>query len=150
MRILFPYGPYSEGWATLAERVALDTGYAADDKLTLLAQLRKRLENANRAYMSVQAHCNGWDQEQVHRVSIEVSLLAPQFAKSLWGRLMRSPMQMTSYMLGSLMFTKVYEVERKRLGKGFRTLYFMDTILTAGPIPIDEFPSIFESGVRGK
>jgi uncharacterized protein (DUF885 family) len=150
VRILFPYGPYSEGWATLAERVALDAGYAADDKLTLLAQLRKRLENANRAYMSVQAHCNGWDREQVNRVSIEVSLLAPQFTKSLWGRLMRSPMQITSYMLGSMMFTEVYEAELKRLGEDFQTRHFMDTILRTGPIPIDEFPSIFESSDRGK
>ena len=143
VRILFPFGLYSEGWATLCERVALEAGWDNGNKLTLLAQLRKRLENANRAYTSVQAHCRDWDEEQVLEFSVKTSLLAPQFAKSLWGRLMRSPMQITSYFLGYLMFDEVYEAEKKRLGPKFKTLDFMDIILRAGPVPIDEFPAIF-------
>lgn len=143
VRILFPYGLYSEGWATLCERVALEAGWDNGNKLTLLAQLRKRLENANRAYTSVQAHCRGWSEEQVLEFSVKTSLLAPQFAKSLWGRLMRSPMQITSYFLGYKKFDEIYEAEKKRLGPKFRTLDFMDTILRAGPVPIDEFPAIF-------
>jgi uncharacterized protein (DUF885 family) len=145
VRILFPYGLYSEGWATLCERVALDAGWDDYNKLTYLAHLRKRIENANRAYTSVQVHCNGWDQEKVHEFSVNTSLLAPQFAKSLWGRLMRSPMQITSYFLGTQQFTELYENEKKRLGDKFRTLDFMDTVLRAGPIPLDEFPTIFRN-----
>lgn len=144
VRILFPYRPYSEGWATLCEHIALTAGWDDFNKLTKLAQLRKRLENANRAYMSIQVHCNGWDKEQVLDFSINTSLLAPQFAKSLWGRLMRSPIQITSYFLGYHMFHEVYEAEKKRRGKDFSVLNFMDTILHAGPIPIDEFPAIFK------
>jgi uncharacterized protein (DUF885 family) len=143
VRILFPYGLYSEGWATLCERVALEAGWDDRNKLTRLAQLRKRLENANRAYTSVQAHCRGWDEEQVLAFSVETSLLAPQFAKSLWGRLMSSPMQITSYFLGYKQFDEIYEAEKERLGDAFNTREFMDTILRAGPIPIDEFPAVF-------
>ena len=145
VRILFPYGLYSEGWATLCERVALDAGWDNHNKLTYLAHLRKRIENANRAYTSVQVHCNGWDREKVHAFSVDTSLLAPQFAQSLWGRLMRSPMQITSYFLGTQKFTELYENERKRLGDEFRNIDFMDTVLRAGPIPLDEFPAIFKN-----
>jgi uncharacterized protein (DUF885 family) len=145
VRILFPYGLYSEGWATLCERVALDAGWDNHSKLTYLAHLRKRIENANRAYTSVQVHCNGWDQKKVHEFSVNTSLLAPQFAKSLWGRLMRSPMQITSYFLGTQKFTELYENEKKRLGDKFRNIDFMDTVLRAGPIPLDEFPAIFKN-----
>jgi len=144
VRILFSYRPYSEGFATLCERIALEAGWDDFNKLTKLAQLRKRLENANRAYTSIQAHCNGWDEEHVLEFSINTSLLAPQFAKSLWGRLMRSPIQITSYFLGYHMFDAVYEVELERRGTNFVTLDFMDTILQAGPIPIDEFPAVFK------
>jgi hypothetical protein len=144
VRILFPYGLYSEGWATLCEKVALDAGWDNNNKLTYLAHLRKRIENANRAYTSVQVHCNGWDRKKVDEFSIQTSLLAPQFAKSLWGRLLSSPMQITSYFLGTQKFTELYENEKKRLGPKFRTLDFMDTVLRAGPIPLDEFPAIFE------
>ncbi len=145
VRILFPYGLYSEGWATLCEKVALDAGWDNHNKLTYLAHLRKRIENANRAYTSVQVHCNGWDQDKTHEFSVSTSLLAPQFAKSLWGRLMRSPMQITSYFLGTQKFYELYENEKKRLGDKFRNIDFMDTVLRAGPIPLDEFPAIFKN-----
>lgn len=144
VRILFPYGLYSEGWATLCERVALDAGWDHHNKLTYLAHLRKRIENANRAYTSVQVHCHGWDEDNVNEFSVGTSLLAPQFAKSLWGRLLSSPMQITSYFLGTQQFTRLYENERKRLGERFRIVDFMDTVLRAGPIPIDEFEAIFK------
>ncbi len=144
VRILFLYDPFTEGWATLCEEVALDAGYAEGEWLTLIAQLRKRLENANRAFTSVQAHCNGWSEEEVYRFSIESSLLAPQFAKSLWGRLMDSPMQMITYMLGSLELSEIYEAEKIRLGEDFRIRDFMDTLIRTGPIPSDEYPAILE------
>jgi len=145
VRRLFPYALYSEGWATLCEKVALDAGWDNNHKLTRLAQLRKRLENANRAYTSVKAHCYGWDREKVLEFSINTSLLDPQFAKSLWGRLMCSPLQITTYFLGTQKFTFLLEAEKKRKGEKFRTIDFMDTILRAGPIPLDEFPEIFKS-----
>ena len=142
VRILFPYRPFIEGWATFTERVVLDAGYAEGDWLTRFAQLRKRLENANRAYMSVQAHCNGWTSEQVTEFSIETSLLAPQFAKSLWGRLMRSPMQIITYMLVGVELQEIYDAEVARLGAAFDTKRFMDTILRTGPVPSAELAAI--------
>lgn len=145
VRRLFPHPLYSEGWATLCEKVALDAGWDDGHKLTRLAQLRKRLENANRAYTSVQAHCNGWDQEKVLEFSINTSLLAPQFAKSLWGRLMSSPLGITTYFLGLQEFASLLEAEKKRQGEKFRTIEFMDTILRTGPVPLDEFPEIFKN-----
>ena len=144
IRLVFPYGPYIEGWATFVERVLLDEGWQAGKHLTYLAHLRKRLENANRTYTSVQAHCNGWTPAQVRQFSIETSLLAPQFAKSLWGRIERSPMQLTSYYYGGAQFSELLQKEKQRLGSSFNLKLFMDTIMKAGPIPVDEFYSIFK------
>lgn len=143
IRLMFPFGIYTEGWATFTEKVLLDAGWEKENPLTLLAHLRKRLENANRAYTSVQVHCNGWSQDQVLKFSEETSLLAPQFAKSLWGRITNSPMQLTSYFLGGKQFTELLESEKKRLGNAFDLKFFMDTIMQSGPIPIDEFYTIF-------
>ena len=143
IRLLFPYGPFTEGWATLCEGVVIEAGWDNNNKLTLLAQLLKRLENANRAYMSVQVHCNNWTKEKMMEFSVNTCLLAPQFAKSLWGRLMSSPMQMTSYFVGYHQLAKLYEEEKERLGERFKTLNFMDTILRTGAIPVDEFRNIF-------
>jgi hypothetical protein len=145
LRLLFPYGIFIEGWATFTEKVLLDAGWEKDNHLTLLAHLRKRLENANRSYTSVQVHCNGWNQEQVLKFSTETSLLAPQFAKSLWGRIMNSPMQLTSYYLGGAQFTQLLATEKQRLGDKFNLKLFMDTVMKAGPIPIDEFYNLFKN-----
>jgi uncharacterized protein (DUF885 family) len=147
VRLLFPYGTYTEGWATFTERVLLDAGWEKENKLTLLAHLRKRIENANRAYTSVQVHTNGWTQEQVMEFSTKTSLVAPQFAKSLWGRLMSSPMQLTSYFLGGAQFTALLAAEKERLGSEFNLTLFMDTIMKAGPIPIEEFNNIFSQTI---
>jgi uncharacterized protein (DUF885 family) len=141
-RIFFPYEPYIEGWATLVEKIALDAGWDDYDRLTYLAHLRKRLENANRAYTSVQVHCFGWTEEEVLRFSEEESMLAPQFAKSLWGRLERSPMQMTSYFLGADRLTRILEAEKERLGESFDVRAFNDAILRAGPVPFDLIPEV--------
>lgn len=147
LRSLFPYGIYIEGWATFTEKVLLDAGWEEGNHLTLLAHLRKRLENANRSYTSVQVHCNGWNQNQTLKFSTETSLLAPQFAKSLWGRITNSPMQLTSYYLGGAQFTQLLKTEKERLGDKFELKLFMDTVMKAGPIPIDEFNSIFKKTI---
>lgn len=147
IRMLFPYGIYIEGWATFTEKVLLDAGWEEGQHLTLLAHLRKRLENANRSYTSVQVHCNGWNEEQVMDFSTETALVAPQFAKSLWGRIMNSPLQLTSYYLGGAQFTDLLKSEEQRLGDRFNLKLFMDTIMKAGPIPIEEFYPIFEKSI---
>ncbi len=144
IRLLFPYAVYFEGWATFTERVLLDAGWEKDNPLTFLAHLRKRLENANRAYTSMQVHCKNWTPEQVMEFSTKMALLAPQFAKSLWGRIMRSPMQLTSYFLGGQQFTDLLVAEKERLGEQFDLKEFMDTIMQIGPIPIDEFAGVFK------
>jgi len=148
VRILFPYRPFIEGWATFTERIVLDAGYAEGDWLTRFAQVRKRLENANRALMSVRAHCQGWSEAQVTEYSIGTSLLAPQFAASLWGRLMRSPMQIITYMLVGIELREIYESEVERLGDNFDLKGFMDTILRTGPVPSDELKAILGSTIE--
>lgn len=38
----------------------------------------------------------------------------------------------------------MYDQEQERLGENFDLKLFMDTIMKTGPIPIDEFFSIFK------
>ncbi len=81
-------------------------------------------------------------------LSTKTALVAPQFAKSLWGRIMNSPLQLTSYYLGGAQFTELLKSEEQRLGDRFNLKLFMDTIMKAGPIPIEEFYPIFEESIQ--
>lgn len=136
VRSLFGDGLYVEGWATLCEVIALDAGWHGDTPLDRLAHLRKRLENAVRAYVSSKVHCRGWAQQQVTRFAVEEGLLAPQFAVNLWDRVAASPLQLTSYFLGFRYFSELLSDEKERLGDDFSMQVFSDTILQAGAVPL--------------
>ncbi len=137
VRSLFGDGLYVEGWATLCEVIALDAGWHGDVPLDRLAHLRKRLENAVRAYVSSKVHCRGWTQQQVTRFAVEEGLLAPQFAVNLWNRVTASPLQLTSYFLGFRHFQTLLDEEKERLGDHFSMRRFSDTILQAGAVPLE-------------
>ena len=137
IRSLFANGVYVEGWGTFSEELMLDAGWGDYQKLTRLAHLRKRLENATRAYVSVMVHDQGWDKEQLMEFATQRGLLAPQFAINLWNRVMNNPLQITSYFLGFHGFRELWNTEQARLGDSFSTREFVDSVLQAGPIPID-------------
>ena len=145
IRSLFCGSLYAEGWATLCEQLTLDAGWNKDNKLTRLAHYRKILENATRAYTSVQVHCNGWNKDQLTDFAVNTGLLAPQFAVNLWHRVIGSPFQLTSYFLGFKAFAAVYEQEKKKKGEAFSLYDFSKKILYAGSLPIDMLPELFDN-----
>ena len=68
LRSLFANGVYVEGWGTFSEELMLDAGWDDHNRLTRLAHLRKRLENATRAYVSVMVHVHDWNEEAGHGI----------------------------------------------------------------------------------
>jgi uncharacterized protein (DUF885 family) len=143
IRPLFGCSLFAEGWATLCEQLTLDAGWNNNNNLTRLAHLRKILENATRAYVSVKVHCNGWDKEKLTGFAVNTGLLAPQFAINLWHRVIGSPFQLTSYFLGFKAFSNVYEQEKKKAGENFSLYDFSKKILYTGSLPIDMLPDLF-------
>lgn len=142
VRALFDDGLYVEGWGSLCEVLALNAGWNDFSPLDRLAHLRKRLENAVRAFVSARVHGEGWDRERVIRFAVEEGWLAPQFADNLWDRVMSDPLQLTSYFLGFKRFSALLEAERERQGEKFRLRRFCDTVLRAGAVPIDALAAL--------
>ncbi|MYH69612.1 MAG: DUF885 domain-containing protein, partial [Gammaproteobacteria bacterium] len=83
LRSLFGNGVYIEGWGTFSEELMLNAGWDEHNRLTRLAHLRKRLENATRAYVSVMVHVEDWNKDQVMDFAVTRGLLPPQFALNL-------------------------------------------------------------------
>ena len=137
LRSLFGNGVYIEGWGTFSEELMLDAGWDDHNRLTRLAHLRKRLENATRAYVSVMVHVHDWNKDQVMEFAVTRGLLPPQFALNLWVRVMNNPLQIPSYFLGFHGFRALWTEENRRLGEDFKTRDFVDKVLRAGPVPID-------------
>ncbi len=144
LRTLFSNSVYVEGWGTFSEELMLNAGWDDHNRLTRLAHLRKRLENATRAYVSVMTHVHGWNNQQVMEFAVTRGLLPPQFALNLWVRAMNNPMQIPSYFLGFHGFKALWEEQNQRLGENFNPRQFVDSVLRAGPAPMDLLSSVFK------
>ena len=144
LRSLFGNGIYIEGWGTFSEELMLDAGWDDHNRLTRLAHLRKRLENATRAYVSVMVHVEDWNKDQVMDFAVTRGLLPPQFALNLWVRVLNNPLQIPSYFLGFHGFRTLWAEENRRLGESFNTRDFVDKVLRAGPVPIDVLSSLIK------
>jgi hypothetical protein len=140
VRSLFPNGAYTEGWGSFVEELTLDAGWADNAPLTRLAHLRKRLENATRAYVSVQVHTAGWERERVLSFARDEGLLAPQFAENLWQRVVNSPLQITDYYVGWAQFKALYAAR----GDG-PLRDWVDAVLRAGPVPLELLPPLLDN-----
>ncbi|MEJ2534945.1 MAG: DUF885 family protein, partial [Gammaproteobacteria bacterium] len=137
VRSLFSNGAYTEGWGSFVEELMLDAGWADDAPLTRLAHLRKRLENATRATVSVQVHTAGWDRDRVLAFARDEGLLAPQFAENLWQRVVNSPLQITDYYVGWSQFQALFAAREDGPLRDW-----VDMVLRAGPVPLELLPAL--------
>jgi len=146
IRGLFSNPYYSEGWASFVEVLMLEAGWGDGNKLTRLAHLRKRLENATRAYISVMVHTQGWSRERVIEFASKRGLLPAQFAENLWDRVsgLYMSLQLTSYFVGYHEFDALWQEEQQRLGENFVTREFVDSVLATGSVPMSALREIIQ------
>jgi uncharacterized protein (DUF885 family) len=143
VRTLFSDGAYVEGWGSFSEELMLDAGWADNAPLTRLAHLRKRLENATRAYVSVMVNSAGWGQEEVRDFAVTEGLLAPQFAINLWHRVVNTPLQITTYFRGYRRFVELWKA-RESLQPALGEREWVDAVLRAGPVAMADLPGILK------
>ena len=136
IRALFTGDDFTEGWASFVEQMTLDHGFDGDRPLTRMAHLRKRLENAVRAYVSVQVHCRGWGADELGAFAVDTGLLPPQFAENLWQRALLTPIQLPSYFVGFRVFDAVYRGGRDALDDDFSTKAFNNAVVSSGGMPM--------------
>jgi len=148
VRPLFVGDDFSEGWASFVEQMTLDAGFDDDQPLTRMAHLRKRLENAVRAYVSVQVHCRGWSRDQLSAFAVETGLLPPQFAENLWHRALLSPIQLPSYFIGFRVFDDHLRTEQARLGEHFSIKAFNNAVVDSGGIPMEMVGEYLEAELQ--
>jgi len=142
MRSLFFDDLYAEGWATFSQKAMLDAGWAGNDKLVLLANLRTLLRTTASAINAVKIHCGEWDIDRAAEFAEEYGLVSPLDSQFLKYRIMNYPFLTLSYFLGYRELERFYESERERLGEAFNLQEFMDKILEAGTVPMYAIPEI--------
>jgi uncharacterized protein (DUF885 family) len=148
LRPIFAGDDFTEGWASFCEQMTLDAGWDDDRPLTRMAHLRKRLENAVRAWVSVQVHCRGWTHDRVRTFAVETGLLPPQFADNLRQRTLLAPIQLPSYMVGFRAFDRAWRLEQARLGSGFSPKAFNNAVVDSGGVPLELLTEVVTAGAE--
>lgn len=133
-----------EGYATLCQKVMLDSGWGGNNKLVYLAHLFSQMRINSSALYSVKVHCEGWDIDRAADFAEENGLSRPEASGLTWNRVMNFPFDTLAYSIGYRELSRYYTSEKERLGDSFVLQEFMDKLLEAGEVPLYAIPDILK------
>jgi len=133
-----------EGYATLCQKVMLDSGWGDNNKLVYLAHLLSQMRIISGALYSIKVHCEGWDIDKAAEFAVEYGLSKPEVSDQSWDRVMNGPFNILAYSIGYRELNKHYMDEKERLGDAFVLQKFMDKLLAAGAVPLYAVPEILK------
>ena len=127
---------YSEGWGLYSEKLAKDMGLYTDPYRDF-GRLQLELHRAIRLVVDSGLHHKRWTREQAIKYVEDNSADAPGGIVKAIERYIIFPGQATAYMVGRLKISGLRDKAQKALGKKFDVRGFHDTVLKAGPVPLD-------------
>lgn len=127
---------YTEGWAVYSEVLAREIGFY-EDPYSDFGRLSMELWRAARLVVDTGLHAMGWDMQQAIDYLTENTPNPRGDAVKAAERYIVLPGQATAYTIGMLKILELRSEAKERLGKEFDIRDFHDTILRAGPLPLD-------------
>lgn len=127
---------YSEGWGLYSEKLAKDMGLYTDP-VRDFGRLQLELHRAIRLVVDSGLHHKRWTREQAIKYIEDNSADAPGGIVKAIERYIVYPGQATAYMVGRLKISGLRDKAQKALGRRFDVRGFHDTVLKAGPVPLD-------------
>ncbi len=124
-----------EGWGLYTEDLMYRHGFYPDDRYRL-AQLRMRLWRCARVIIDSSIHCKGMTEEQAVDLLVKEVGLEKVGAQSEVRRYTTSPTQPSSYILGWLELTDLYDTYKAKMGAAFSERDFHDQLLSLGSLPV--------------
>ena len=130
------YTAYSEGWGLYAEKLCKEMG-AYQDPYRDFGRLQLELHRAIRLVVDSGLHHKRWTREQAIKYVEDNSADAPGGIVKAIERYVVYPGQATAYMVGKLKIEELRARAQAALGPRFDIRGFHDTVLLAGPVPLD-------------
>ncbi len=127
---------YVEGWGLYTERLADEMGLYSND-LARLGILSFDSWRAGRLVVDTGLHAKGWSRQQAIDFFMENSPQAPNNIVNEVDRYIGYTGQALAYKLGQREILRLREQARATLGAKFDIKGFHDTVLEAGPVPLD-------------
>ena len=139
---------YSEGWGLYSEKLAKDMGLYTDPYRDF-GRLQLELHRAIRLVVDSGLHHKRWTREQAIKYVEDNSADAPGGIVKAIERYIIFPGQATAYMVGRLKISGLRDKAQKALGRKFDVRGFHDTILKAGPVPLDVLEEQVDGWIAG-
>src|SRR5690606_24169321 len=100
LRAVLWSGPFVEGWAVYAERIAIDAGYLDEDPLMRLINLKWYLRTVTNAIIDQAIHVEGMTRDEALRLMIEGAFQEEREAAGKWTRAQLTSTQLSTYFVG--------------------------------------------------
>ena len=132
----FGNSAYSEGWALYAEQVADEMGVYARDPLARAGYLQSLLFRAARLVVDTGIHHKRWTRAQATQYMVDTIGYPATRSQREVERYFVSPGQANTYKVGHVVWVKLREDARKKLGSKFQIADFHDAALLYGNMPM--------------
>ena len=137
VKAMFGNGAMVEGWAVYAERMMLESGYAADEQPEMWLMYGKwNLRVVANTILDYAAHTMDMTEEQALDLMMREAFQERTEATEKWKRMRLSQVQLTSYFAG---YAEIYDFREERkaaLGDAFDLREFHNEFLSYGRAPV--------------
>jgi uncharacterized protein (DUF885 family) len=138
---------YCEGWALYTERLCDELGLYSGD-LERFGMLSFDAWRACRMVVDTGMHHQGWSRDRAVGFMRDNTALSQSNIDNEIDRYIAWPGQATAYMVGRMRIRALRQRAQQRLGPRFDLRAFHDTVLTAGPVPLDTLDDLVEGWVQ--
>jgi uncharacterized protein (DUF885 family) len=130
------YTAYVEGWALYSEKLGKDAGFY-QDPYSDYGRLEADAWRAIRLVVDTGVHSQHWTRDQMVQYFHDHSNIDETTIQSEVDRYIAWPGQALAYKVGQLKILELRARAQKALGDKFDIRAFHDTVLDAGPLPLD-------------
>jgi Uncharacterized protein conserved in bacteria len=130
------YTAYSEGWGLYAEHLGKDAGFY-QDPYSDYGRLEADIWRAIRLVVDTGVHSKHWTRDQMVQYFHDHSNIDETSIQSEVDRYVAWPGQALAYKIGQLKILELRARAQKALGNKFDMRAFHDSVLDAGPMPLD-------------
>ena len=134
LRAIFSSGTFVEGWATYAEQLMVETGYAGPE--LHLQQLKMRLRLIINAIIDQKIHTAGMTEGEAMQMMMNDGFQEEGEAAGKWVRASLTSTQLSTYYVGNMEINGIRRDYEERAGRRFEWKQFHDELLGYGsPAP---------------